>query len=469
MRESERERGLKPSALLSSDTANHEQLSGGHGPLLDCARTSGHRPSRSGSSVGALLSSVEEKELGSSTRLKSKVGLKAFDDQAMQVGRFMFERCFDARVDMRLEYSRNTEDFVEVVWTDNFAEDLQEFPQTVGLERLREFARGNPAKFCEYCVLRGVPAEYVWSVWKTAVQATEAVKLIELQFMANEDIGIAASAIELDVKETLFDHPFFATKAGGRFIGREKLVKVARTLYYYFNKDWYSRGTTWLLGTLLIACGGDEVQATNFYISLSTSKCFQLNHFKKECRHFYDFLSFLFRKLLSIHDPELHHRISASNVPDNHWIKHFWVHCFTESLCIYSSVRLLDFIFSTNVFALVQVALAVVQLSRVKLLLAPVGELHILLKHLLKEPSTWRVAPTHIIWIALNSYRIEPGFVALMIEEFITAADLTEEGRTRLRGLAKAQDQGIALGLTPRFLSNISVTNIKDKIPTFKL
>lgn len=402
---------------------------------------------------------------------KMRKKVKAFDEEEGQVGRYMFDQDFKNSISLKIEYERNTDDFYEFIMTHNYRLDgVGEHLGKLTSVKLQEFVKENRALIVEYSQNRGLPAEHRWMCWKVMLGSLNHIQLLELQYMANENSGMVGHAIGLDSDETYRSHPFFYKKVTGRFVGKEKLVKLAKSLYFYYKKDWYFRGASSFLAFLLVVSGGDEIEAANFYISLESSRRFQINQFKKGSKLFHDFFSFLFEKELQKNLPEIKSLMDKYDINENDWVRSFWIHLFSEIPSMYHIARIWDFIITTNIFSSVQVALAIVSLLKTKILLISDGNsLSKYLKKILDDPNLIKHSPNFIITVASRDFPLSTETISQAIEGFKSSGNLGYEDSIRIESLLKLMDEMPEKSQSARFESNINVKDVQEKIPTFKL
>lgn len=364
-------------------------------------------------------------------KIKPKPGLKAFNEEELQVGKYLPLIRIHSSAEIENNYSRNMEDFEQTI-TMCAGRKSDSLHGAVSEDDLMIYVRDYYPSFREQMILREPPAEYRWMLWMVLAQQSDNITLHEYQFMTqivddNSDILIAA-----DVDRTLPDYPFFAKKIGGRFIGRDKLTKLCKAVGVYFKHIGYTQGMSMILAEILMASGGEELESFRFYVHLMRARKLQLNGIIEDFFSMNHFLNYMFMEKLKKHLPEMADHVEDLNYPEHCWLTKWWISMFAGYLDDYLVLRILDLVLVTSIFSLVDVGLALVFMLQGKLLKADLGEFNQIISKIGKQPEIINHHPNKIIAVAIR-YSSTPDEADHFMEQFGAHPEMSPDVKSRFR------------------------------------
>jgi TBC1 domain family member 10 len=166
--------------------------------------------------------------------------------------------------------------------------------------------------------------------------------------------------VKKDVPRTFSSNPFFNEKIEEVEVGREMLYKTCKAIATYFPDVGYCQGLNFLVGFLLQISGGLELEVVNAVINLYTDNRFLALGIYDDMFPIVQCLKKFFWKCLNSKDKKLANHIKDTGLPDDTWLTKWFISLFTGYFTPYFSARFLDFIFSTDIFMVPVLSVAII-------------------------------------------------------------------------------------------------------------
>ncbi len=364
------------------------------------------------------------------TKIKPKP-LKGYDDREMKVGRYLTLHRITYRPEIENIYSRNVDDFEQTL-TISIGRKSDSLHDRIGPEDLERYVIDFYHAFREQMVLREPPAEYRWMLWMVLAKQSGNIDLHEFQFMTQVLNEECDTLINADVERTFPDHPFFATKIGGRFVGKEKLIKLCRAVGVYFKHIGYTQGMSLILAEILLASGGEEFEAFKFYVHLMKARKLQLHGIIEDFFSMNHFLNYMFMQKLKMHLPEIAEKVDDFCYPEHCWLTKWWISIFAGYLDDYLVLRIIDLVLVTSILSIVDIGLALVFVLQTRLLKADLNDFNLIITNIGKQPEILNNHPNKIIAIS-RKFASSLEEADRFMEEFGSKSDIPSEIQTRFK------------------------------------
>lgn len=370
-------------------------------------------------------------------KIKKKCGLKSYDDREMKVGLFLLKDKIDSNTEMLSEYSRNTEDF-EADVSEKVGCKLDSLHEKISPEVIQQYCQKHRKSLEQILISREPPLEYRWMIWMIfacGVSSTHSLgmngvafgvsdhsdkkklSLMEYQYMTQVLDETSDKLIEGDVERTFPNHPFYSTKVLGLYIGKDKLVRLCRASGVYYKRIAYTQGMSLLLALLLQHSGGDEHESFLFFNHLMKAPNIQFFMVLEENFSMSFFLSYLFHKKLAIILPDLNTFIEENGYPDDCWLTKWWISMFSGYADDYLVTRIIDVLLVTDIFFLVDIALAICSVLYPKVINKEPDEFNLCMKNLFVHSEITTRHPNKLISMAMR-YRSSRQEIQDYIKEY---------------------------------------------------
>lgn len=225
---------------------------------------------------------------------------------------------------------------------------------------IKKFRIHSVKKFKKCLIEFEPPLDYRWAFWYVISTSDQIISQDNYQRLVRSYKKEVESIVKKDVPRTFSSNKFFKNKIEDVEVGRELLYKVCKAVGTYFTEVGYCQGLNFLAGYLLQVSGANQMECVNVLISMMTNSRFLLLGLYDSSFPLVSFLKFLFHRKLKKVCNSVEVSLKKSMMPDDVWLTKWYISLMTGYLPKYHTARLLDFIISNDIFALVSFVLAIV-------------------------------------------------------------------------------------------------------------
>ncbi|KAL4453137.1 hypothetical protein ABPG74_015368 [Tetrahymena malaccensis] len=290
-------------------------------------------------------------------------------DQGLNIGQYLNVQDSTEEFDQRRTKSFNPNDkwkkINEESKEDWGMEDYNEFLDDYMLQTYKK----NKQKYNQK--LKAGPTQQIrWSCWKTKLlNEEEYQKYFQFkvpniyeyllcpymsknqgQFYENNMYQIVK-----DITRTFPEREFFEDKQ----MGQDQLKRTLMATSNLFRQVGYCQGMNFIMGMLLLVSGGDESSVFDSFISLSFRPEYMLVGLFENGFPLLRFLEYLFEDLFKTHLPELHKHFKDQDILNTIWLTKWLMTLYLYSFPLNKCIRIMDYVISSNIFALIYVALEI--------------------------------------------------------------------------------------------------------------
>ncbi|KAL4497172.1 hypothetical protein ABPG72_019492 [Tetrahymena utriculariae] len=158
-----------------------------------------------------------------------------------------------------------------------------------------------------------------------------------------------------DITRTFPDIRFFEDKQ----MGQDQLKRTLMATSNLFRQVGYCQGMNFIMGMLLLVSGGDESSVFDSFISLSFRPEYLLVGLFETGFPLLRFLEYLFEDLFKTHLPELYKHFKDQEIANTIWLTKWLMTLYLYSFPLNKCIRIMDYVISSNIFALIYVALEI--------------------------------------------------------------------------------------------------------------
>ena len=245
---------------------------------------------------------------------------------------------------------------------------------------LLEYSKRKPQQYLKLFKHEGPPMKYRWSLWKNRLD-------LDQYYIADlfEKMRYLTTSYENDIKKdihrTFPEEAYFSSELFN-YLGQEQLFRVLKAIAIYLPNVGYCQGMNFIVAFLLLVNGGNEQEAFWFFVGLARSHDYLLMGFFERNFPLLNLYHHVFYEVFKRELPNLHEYLSSQEIPDQLWITKWLLTMFLYSLPPYIVVRIWDYIFSENLFALIKISIGLLKIIEKDLMNLDTLGFDILLRHI---------------------------------------------------------------------------------------
>ena len=245
---------------------------------------------------------------------------------------------------------------------------------------LLQYSKRKPQQYLNLFKHEGPPMKYRWSLWKNRLD-------LDQYYIADlfEKMRFLTTSYENDIKKdihrTFPEEAYFSSELFN-YIGQEQLFRVLKAIAIYLPNVGYCQGMNFIVAFLLLVNGGNEQETFWFFVGLARSHDYLLMGFFERNFPLLNLYHHVFYEVFKKELPKLHEYLSSQQIPDQLWITKWLLTMFLYSLPPCIVVRIWDYIFSENLFALIKVSVGLLKMIEKDLMNLDTLGFDILLKHI---------------------------------------------------------------------------------------
>ena len=245
---------------------------------------------------------------------------------------------------------------------------------------LLEYSKRKPQQYLKLFKHEGPPMKYRWSLWKNRLD-------LDQYYIADlfEKMRFLTTSYENDIKKdihrTFPDEEYFSSELFN-YIGQEQLFRVLKAIAIYFPNVGYCQGMNFIVAFLLMVNGGNEHEAFWFFVGLARSHDYLLMGFFERNFPLLNLYHHVFYEVFKRDLPNLHEYLLNQQIPDQLWITKWLLTMFLYSLPQCVVVRIWDYLFSENLFALIKISIGLLKIIEKDLMNLDTLGFDILLRHI---------------------------------------------------------------------------------------
>ncbi|EAR86990.2 rab-GTPase-TBC domain protein (macronuclear) [Tetrahymena thermophila SB210] len=300
---------------------------------------------------------------------QSKIKIIQSFDQGLNIGQYLnvedSSEEFDQRRTKSFDPSGKWKKINEESKEDLNKEDYNEFLT----EFMKQSYKKNKKSYNQK--LKVGPTQQIrWSCWKTKLlneeeyqkyfqfKVTNIYEYLLCPYM-NKNQGQFYEnnmyQIVKDITRTFPEIKFFEDKQ----MGQDQLKRTLMATSNLFRKVGYCQGMNFIMGMLLLVSGGDESSVFDCFISLSFRPEYMLVGLFENGFPLLRFLEYVFEDLFKTHLNELYLHFKDQEIVNTIWLTKWLMTLYLYSFPLSKCIRIMDYVISTNIFALIYVALEI--------------------------------------------------------------------------------------------------------------
>jgi hypothetical protein len=226
---------------------------------------------------------------------------------------------------------------------------------------LLEYSKRKPQQYVQLFKNGGPPMKFRWSLWKNRLELDQYYHADLFEKMKHNLTSPYENDIKKDIHRTFPEEAYFSSEVFN-YIGQEQLYRVLKAIAIYFPNVGYCQGMNFIVAFLLMINGGNENEAFWFFVGLARSHDFLLMGFFERNFPLLNLYHHIFYETFKQELPAMHQHFASQQIPDQLWITKWLLTLFLYSLPPIVVVRIWDFIFNENLFALVKVSVGLLKM-----------------------------------------------------------------------------------------------------------
>lgn len=226
--------------------------------------------------------------------------------------------------------------------------------------------------------------------------------------------------IKKDVPRTFSTHEFFFIESHNISLGKKSLENVCKVVGSFLKTIGYCQGINFIIGFFLKISGANELQTVNFTLNLMLDTKFLISGFYDDGFPMISFLKFFIKKILEEESFKIYdYIVNKVQIPDDLWLSKWLICLMTTYLPKYHTARLLDFVFSQDIFALGEYIACILDFIQLFLFGKDIDDLNDVFNGLSDEFSFLLPEPSVIAKRVLKKFRKDEKWKLGIIKEFL--------------------------------------------------